>query len=70
MVWGCMSSKGVGKLEIIKRTMDKYAYKSILTKNLRSSAAMMGLDEDFIFQQDNDPKHTSGIVLEYFEKRI
>lgn len=69
MVWGCMSSKGVGKLEIIRGIMDKYAYKTIITKNLRSSAAIMGLDEDFIFQQDNDPKHTSDIMQDFFEKK-
>ena len=66
MIWGCMSSKGVGKIVIIKGIMDKLYYKSILTKNLRPSAVKMSLANDFTFQQDNDPKHTSAIVKDYF----
>lgn len=69
MVWGCMSSKGCGNLVIIRGTMDKYVYKTILTKNLRASAIKLGLEEDFIFQQDNDPKHTSQYVSDYFVKK-
>lgn len=69
MVWGCMSSKGCGNLVIIRGIMDKYMYKSILTKNLRSSAVKLGLGEDSIFQQDNDPKHTSSYVADYFIKK-
>jgi len=64
-----MSSKGVGRLVIIKGIMDKYGYKSILTKNLKASCVQMGLQDDFIFQQDNDPKHTADIVQDYFEKK-
>jgi transposase len=69
MIWGCMSSKGVGKLVVIKGIMDKLYYKSILTKNLRPSAVKMGLANDFTFQQDNDPKHTSAIVKDYFTQK-
>jgi hypothetical protein len=56
MIWGCMSSIGVGKLVFIKGIMDAIAYKAILVKNLRDSAINLGLNEDFIFQQDNDPQ--------------
>ena len=69
MVWGCMSSKGVGRLVVIKGIMDKYSYKTILTENLRPSAVEMGIKDDLIFQQDNDPKHKSDIVEEFFEKK-
>ncbi len=40
-------------------------YVNILANNLGDSAAIMGLDS-FIFQQDNDPKHTSGYAKDYF----
>lgn len=69
MVWDCMSSKCVGKLVLIKGKMDKYEYKSILTKNLNDSVEKIELDENHIFQQDNDPKHTSSILPNFFEKK-
>jgi hypothetical protein len=57
------------KIVIIKGIINKHAYKSILTKNLKSSAAKMGIKNDFVFQQDNDPKHTADNVKEYFINR-
>lgn len=68
MVWGCMSSKGVGKLVFIEGIMDKIYYKRILSENLAESAEILGLSKDFIFQQDNDPKHKSKFVQEFFVK--
>jgi DDE superfamily endonuclease len=65
-MWGCMSSKGVGKLVFIDGTMDRYSYKRILAENLASSCEILDLPEDFIFQQDNDPKHKSKYVQEFF----
>ncbi|GBP15725.1 Transposable element Tc1 transposase, partial [Eumeta japonica] len=59
MVWGCMSSKGVGNLEFIESTMDHRAYLDILKRNLPESVRKLGIQDDYIFQQDNDPKHTA-----------
>lgn len=60
MVWGCMSAQGVGKLVFIDGTMDKHLYLSILKDNLHSSAEKMGMSSNhFLFQHDNDPKHTA-----------
>ena len=59
MVWGCMSAKGVGNLHFIEGTIVHMMYIDILKKNLRASAEKMGLGADFIFQQNNDPKHTA-----------
>ena len=67
MVWGCMSYKGVGKLVFIEETMDRFVYKKILAENLKSSCDIFGFSEDFIFQQDNDPKHKSKYVNEFFD---
>ena len=47
--------------------MDQYAYKRILCENIQPSKEMLGLDDDFIFQHDNDPKHTSKYVKEFFK---
>lgn len=59
LVWGCFSSAGVGKLAFIDGIMDHIAYINILKDNLKESAEAMGLGSNFVFQQDNDPKHTA-----------
>ena len=59
LVWGCMAASGVGKLQIINGIMDQYVYIDILKRNLRPSTDQLGLTGNYIFQQDNDPKHTS-----------
>ena len=59
MVWGCMSASGVGDLVVVKDTMDQYKYIEILKNHLQVSANKMGLGRNYIFQQDNDPKHSS-----------
>lgn len=68
MVWACFSASGVGKIQIIEGTMDRYAYSKILDTNLYSSVKKFNL-KDFVFQQDNDPKHTSKHIKEYLEDK-
>jgi hypothetical protein len=67
MAWGCISYNGVGRLVFIEDTMDKYEYANILANNLQESAEEMGMNY-YIFQHDNDPKHTSMYVKEFFEE--
>jgi transposase len=67
MAWGCISSKGVGRLVFIEETMNKFLYSSILANNLRPSAELLGMSS-FIFQQDNDPKHKSKFVTRFLEE--
>lgn len=62
MVWGCMSSAGVGRLEFIDSTMNKEVYLDLLKQNLLQSAEDLGIRDTFRFYQDNDPKHKSGLV--------
>lgn len=68
MVWACFSYYGVGKLVFIEGKMDAIAYVNILSENLFASASQMGLSS-FIFQQDNDPKHTSKLAKHFFEAK-
>ncbi|GFV11001.1 transposable element Tc1 transposase [Trichonephila clavipes] len=66
MVWGCMATSRVGKLVIFDGIIHthKMAYLNILQNNLKESADNLGLGSNFIFQQDNDPKHPVFVVEE------
>ncbi|GFW63668.1 transposable element Tcb1 transposase [Trichonephila clavipes] len=59
MVWDCVASNGVGNLVFIDGIMDHKLYIDKLNNNLKESAKKLGLDGNFILQQDNDPKHTA-----------
>lgn len=68
MLWGCFSASGTGNLVKIEGIMKKEQYEKILKENLKQSALKMGLGRRFIFQHDNDPKHTSLLVKSYLSK--
>ena len=57
MIWGCFSAKGVGKITVIDG-------KQILQENLMSSVESLEVPSDYIFHQDNDPKHLAKIYEE------
>ena len=65
MVWGCFSAYGMGPLHRIEGIMDKYMYKDIL-KNIMEPYAYEYLPIKYTFQHDNDPKHASKIVKQWF----
>ena len=67
MVWVCFSSNGTGELEIINSRMNGRMYREILEKNLRISADLLGHDSNFVFQDDNDPKHTAKLTREWLK---
>lgn len=68
LLWGSMAADGVGNLEFIDGIMNADAYVGILERNMKSSARKLGLGRNFMFQQDNDPKHTSKKAREFFQK--
>src|SRR3979490_1208343 len=69
MVWGCMGWNGVGKLAKIEGRMDAKQYVEILDDHLLPSIEESGIAEgDCIFQQDNDPKHTSRKAINWMEE--
>ena len=57
MVWGCISTKGVGNLVFINGNMNQDYYLKILKENLKQSAEKFGISDTFKLYQDNDPKH-------------
>ncbi len=67
MVWGCFSWNGVGELNIIDGTMTSAVYVRILKDSMQPSARRL-FDESYIFQQDNDPKHTAKNTREWMER--
>lgn len=68
MVWGCMGWEGVGVLSEVEGNMDRFQYVDILSQGIPESREKLGLDgEEFLFQQDNDPKHTSNHAGKWFK---
>ena len=68
MVWGCMGWNGVGKLTEVQGIMDAKQYCEILEDGLVESFEELEMEEEErIFQQDNDPKHTSKRATQWFE---
>ena len=62
MLWGCSSVHGPGHLVCIRGTMNAAALDmEILEEKLLQSAQQLCLHWGFIFQQDNDPKHTAKV---------
>lgn len=60
MVWGCMTAHGAGYLSKIEGGLDADLYCKILEEELIQTIDYYGMQKkEVIFQQDNDPKHTS-----------
>lgn len=67
MIWGCISPSGVGHACRIDGDMNAELYVQILQGELLWSIDYFGREvKDIIFQQDNDPKHTSRLAYRWF----
>ena len=68
MVWGCFSGDTISDLFRIQGTLNQHGYHSILQRYaIPSGLHLVGLS--FVFQQDNDPKHTSRLCKSYLTRR-
>ena len=68
MIWGCMTAHGVGYMCRIEGKMDAELYEEILEDHVVQTVDFYGMDQDnFIFQQDNDPKHKSKRAQKWFQ---
>ncbi len=59
IIWGAMSSAGVGPLCLLKTNVTAPVYQEILEHFMLPSADQHFKDADFIFQQDLAPAHTA-----------
>lgn len=68
-VWGCFAAGGVGHLHRISGIMDQQVYRQILIHHMVPSAKGLFPKGDWVFQHDNDPKHTARSVKTYLANR-
>lgn len=67
MIWACFSAKGTGELKIIEGKMNAVMYRDILNEKLFKSVDSFQFENGWVFQQDNDPKHTAKLMKKWFE---
>uniref|UniRef100_A0A3B3DUX1 Uncharacterized protein n=1 Tax=Oryzias melastigma TaxID=30732 RepID=A0A3B3DUX1_ORYME len=70
MFWGCFATSGTGCLECVQGRMKSEDYQGILERNVLPSVRNLGLSRrSWVFQQDNDPKHTSKNTQEWLREK-
>ena len=69
ILWGCFSAKGTGRLHRIEGRMDGAMYREILANNLLPSVRALKMGRGWVFQHDNDPKHTARATKEWLRKK-
>ena len=65
MLWGCFAAGGNGALHKIDGIMRKEEYVDILKQHLKTSVRKLKLGRKWVFQMDNDSKHTSKVVAKW-----
>lgn len=70
-VWGCFSWNGAGPLYRVKDKLNGAQYRQILKTHMAPFLAKYQQEtgREVIFQQDNDPKHTSKVAQRYLENK-
>ena len=69
MLWGCFLAKGTGRLRRIEGRMNGAMYWDILGDNLLPSVRALKMGHGWVFQHDNDPKHTAKATKEWLKKK-
>ncbi|KAI2644059.1 Transposable element Tc1 transposase [Labeo rohita] len=67
MVWGAMSSAGVGPLCFLRSKVNAAVYQDILEHFMLPAADQLYGDADFIFQQDLAPAHSAKATSTWFK---
>ncbi len=67
MVWGAMSSAGVGPLCFLRSKVNTAIYQGVLEHFMLPAADQLYGDADFIFQQDLAPAHSAKATSTWFK---
>ena len=67
MLWGCFAAGGTGALHKIDGIMRKEHYVEILKQHLKTSRRKLKLGRKWVFQMDNDTKHTAKLVTKWIK---
>ena len=62
MLWECFAAGGTGALHKIDGIMREEYCVDILKQHLKTLVRKLKLGRKWVFQRDNDPKHTSKVV--------
>ena len=68
-MWVYFTRRGIGKLHIVDRTIDRFYYCEMLERNLLPSIANFGFSSGFTFIHHNDLKHTSAFIKDWLVKQ-
>lgn len=68
MVWGCFGGSTIGDIVRIQGILKKEGYKQILKNHVVPCGTRL-IGPEFVFQQDNDPKHTSKLCKHFLDKK-
>ena len=69
MLWECFSAKGTGRLHRTEGRMNWAEYCEILGNNLLPSVRALKMSCGWVFQRNNDPKHTAKATKEWLKKK-
>lgn len=67
-VWGAFCSRGIVGFHMFSENLNKELYCNILTRNLFNQANRI-FGRSWVFQHDNDPKHTAKVTTSLLENR-
>lgn len=67
-VWGCFRYGQVGSLYRVEGILEQVQYRNILNDVMLPDAEKLFGDEPWLFQQDNDPKHTANTTKSWLEQ--
>ena len=64
--WSYFSWNETGTIVPVDGITNTDKYISIINENLEEETVKMNLEEEFIFQQDNDPKYIAKTSMKFF----